>query len=68
MTYRSNNGEWGWEAFHTFCQTLKELSWDGIPRRSIFMSPLVSMGMGCESEDGGTESGLLKSEMNGESS
>lgn len=54
FTYRSNNGEWGWEAFHTFCQTWNgPVLPDGMPRRSILISPVVSSGIGWEKEEGG---------------
>lgn len=65
--YISNNGDSGRDAFQTFCQTcrgdLESLLEDGVvPRRSIFISPSTSIGIGCERVEAGTTIGLLMSE------
>jgi len=65
-TYTENNGESGCVAFHTFLQDWKIdlvlLCDEGvIPKRSIFMSPLISRGIGCASEELGIENGLFVS-------
>jgi hypothetical protein len=61
-TYTLNIGARGCEAFHAFCQIcigLLESSDCGvIPSKSIFMSPLVSMGIGWDNVDGGTGIGF----------
>jgi hypothetical protein len=52
----------GCDAFHAFCQIciglLEPTDCGVIPSKSIFMSPLVSMGIGWESVEGGTGIGL----------
>ena len=49
--------EWGLEEFQTFCQTLNEANddWDVTPKRSIFRSPFMSMGMGCARPETGAD-------------
>ena len=53
ITYTLKAPDWGFEAFHTFCQTLKEDDGadDGVPNKSILRSPFMSIGIGCAKEE-----------------
>jgi hypothetical protein len=56
--------ELGVELVQTFLQTINGEFWlpleEGvIPRRSIFISPLVSMGIGCERLEAGNDNGFV---------
>jgi hypothetical protein len=59
----SKTGPCGFEAFHTFCQTLKgaeSLADDGvIPSISIFRSPFKSNGIGWDNVDAGSDNGWV---------
>lgn len=51
-THTSYKGPEEEDEFHTFCQILRcDMSFGNEPRRSIFMSPSMSRGIGCDRLD-----------------
>lgn len=65
LTYILKAGARGCDAFHAFCQIrigeLVLIDCGVIPNKSIFISPFVSIGIGWESVEAGTEIGFRSS-------
>lgn len=61
-THMSKIGESAFEEFQTFCQNLNgpAVVLEGmVPNRSIFKSPFMSIGIGCESEEAGADTDFV---------